>query len=332
MRRLHDSRAVVALLALWQRYGGGAAWLGGVDGLGAVTFRGTKVQELNYHSPTTLLDALTLLARPGARALAGGTDLIPQLREGRRQVGEVIDLKRVPDVTALSRSVDGDWIIGAAVSVGALERNPQFALEHAAVLDAAKLIGSIQIQNRAGLGGNICNAAPSADGVPLLICLDAEADIAGPNGRRRIPIADIATGPGRTSLGPAEILVSIRLPRLPARSSGIYLRFTQRREMDIAIAGVAVWFRVDETNTIVDARVTLASVAPTCLIAKGAQHVLVGQQPSRAVFETAASVAAASAQPISDARGSADYRRQLVGVLTRRALNACAKQLGCALS
>ncbi len=290
------------------------------------------MQDLNYHRPTTLDDAMLLLARPGARALAGGTDLIAQMREGRRSVGEVIDLKRVPELTALARAPDGIWTIGAAVSVGAMARNPQFATDHAAVLEAAKLIGSLQIQNRAGLGGNICNAAPSADGVPVLICLDADAEIAGPDGRRRVAIADIATGPGRTSLDPTEILVSIRLPRLRARSSAKYLRFTPRREMDIAIAGVGVWLALDTADAIADARLTLASVAPTPLIAWRAQTALIGKRPSQAVFAHAASLAATEAAPISDARGSADYRRELVNVLARRALVDCANQLGCTLS
>jgi carbon-monoxide dehydrogenase medium subunit len=290
------------------------------------------VQEFHYHAPRTLKEAIALLSRPGARPLAGGTDLITQIRERRRLVGDVVDLKRVPELTALFRTEDGSWSIGGAVSVGELGRNSRFASECTAVLEAAQLIGSLQIQNRAGLGGNICNAAPSADGVPLLICLDAMAELDGPGDRRTVPVSSIACGPGRTSLAAGEFLVSIRLPMLRERSSAKYLRFTPRREMDIAIAGVGAWFALDADGVIIEARLTLASVAPTPLIAKAAQQSLRGRRPSLSAFEQAAALAAEEAKPISDSRGSADYRRELIKVLTQRTLAACATDLECTLS
>jgi CO/xanthine dehydrogenase FAD-binding subunit len=290
------------------------------------------VQEITHHAPLSVEAAVAALAHDGARALAGGTDLIPQLREGRRVVGHVVDLKQISELRQITRSLDGSWCIGGVVSVGELGRNPAFAREHAPVLEAARLIGSLQIQNRAGLGGNICNAAPSADGVPILICLGAEAEIAGPLGRRRIPVAAVGVAPGRTSLAPAEILLAIHLPAPVPRSGAKYLRFTPRREMDIAIAGAAVWFTCAIDGTIVDARIALASVAPTVITADNARVCLVGRRPSKALFAEAAAAAAADARPISDARGSAEYRRDLVAVLTRRALAACAVQAGIALA
>ena len=290
------------------------------------------MQELQYFAPTTVEDACALLSRHGGRLLAGGTDLIAQMREGRRAVTHVVDLKQIPELSRISRNNDGSWQIGAAATIGDLARHEQFADEHAALLAAAQLIGSLQIQNRASLGGNICNAAPSADAVPLLISIGAEAEIVGSNGRRRVPVAAIATGPGRTSLAGSEILISVLLPALRPRSAGAYLRFTPRREMDIAIAGAAVALRLDAAGAIADARITLASVAPVPLVAGEAQRHLLGQRPSLKLFASAAEIAGREARPISDARGSADYRRDLVGVLTRRTLQQCATDLGCDLS
>jgi xanthine dehydrogenase FAD-binding subunit len=290
------------------------------------------VQEITHYAPRSVAAAVEALAHAGACALAGGTDLIPQLREGRRSTTHVVDLKHIPELKALTRNPDGSWFIGAAVSVGELGRNPAFAREHAPVLEAARLIGCLQIQNRAGLGGNICNAAPSADGVPILVCLSAEVDIVGPGGRRRCPIAAVGVAPGRTSLAPSEILLGIHLPPPAPKSGAKYLRFTPRREMDIAIAGAAAWFTCGVDGTIADARVALASVAPTVLAAENARRQLVGHRPSAAVFAAAAAAAADDARPISDARGSAEYRRDLIAVLTRRALAACANQAGIKLA
>jgi CO/xanthine dehydrogenase FAD-binding subunit len=273
-------------------------------------------------------EAVALLARGDARALAGGTDLIVQLREGRRAVRQVVDLKRIPELIEIVREADGGWRIGAALSVGKLGRDAAFAKEHHALLESARLIGSLQIQNRASLGGNVCNAAPSADAVPLLICLGAQAEIAGAKGRRAVPVAQIATGPGRASLAPDEILVAIRLPAQKGRWAAKYLRFTPRREMDIAIAGAGVWLQLDSAGTITNAKITLASVAPIPLIATAAQTLLIGARPSSKLYSEVGATAAREAQPISDTRGSAEYRRNLVAVLTRRALDACAAELG----
>lgn len=269
-----------------------------------------------------------MLSTEGARVLAGGSDLIPQMREGRRATARVVDLKHIPALRSIERSPAGGWRIGAATSIGALRKHPEFAAAHPALLDAAGLIGSLQVQNRASLGGNLCNAAPSADGVPLLFALDAEAEIYGHNGMRRIAASAIPVGPGKTSLAPGELLVALLLPLRTARSADRYYRFTPRREMDIAIAGSGVRIDLADNDTITAARVFLASVGPVPIRAVKAEAALVGAKASVAVFAEAAAYAAAEAQPISDTRGSADYRRDLVAVLTRRALTDCAARLG----
>lgn len=289
------------------------------------------MQELQYFRPTTIAEALDLLRAPDARPLAGGTDLIPQLREGRRVWRRIVDIKRIPELLAITPRDDGGWRVGAAASVSAMRNNSGFMAVHRNLVESAGLIGSLQVQSRAGLGGNLCNAAPSADGVPLLLALDAEAEIAGSDGVRRIPAASVPGGPGRTSLAPGELLVALHLPPRGARSADRYLRFTPRREMDIAIAGSGVRIDLATDGTISTARIFLASVGPVPVRAASAEAILSGARPSTDVFRSAATAAAGAAKPISDTRGSADYRRELVAVLTRRALADCAAQLGVTL-
>jgi carbon-monoxide dehydrogenase medium subunit len=285
------------------------------------------LKPLAYEAPTTVEEAVHILARGDARALAGGTDLIVQLREGRRFAKRVVDLKRIPELTAITVEADGSFRIGAAARFGRLAAHSDLAAAHPAVIESGRLVGSLQVQNRAGLGGNICNAAPSADAVPAVICLDARAEIAGPAGRRQAPVQDLFAGPGRTTLLHSEVMVAILLPAARPTSAASYLRFTPRREMDIAIAGAGTWIDMSVDGTISDARVTLASVAPVPLRATAAEERLKGERPSQALFEQAGRVAAGEAKPIGDTRGSAEYRRELVAVLTQRALVACATTL-----
>ena len=286
------------------------------------------MQEFVYESPRTIDDAVAAMAADGARALAGGTDLIPQLREGRRRAGRIVDLKRVPELTVIAVLPDGGMSIGAAATASAVARDAGLAAAYPAVAQSAQLIGGVQIQNRASLGGNICNAAPSADAVPALICHDAQAVIAGRSGRRQVAVEALFRGPGQTALEQGEILVSILLPApAAARSAAKYLRFTPRREMDIAIAGAATCISLDAQGAIAAARVVLASVAPTPIRAPSAEQRLISERPTPALLEEAGSLAAGDARPISDTRGSADYRRSLVAVLTARALADCCRQL-----
>lgn len=269
-----------------------------------------------------------MLAVDGAHALAGGTDLIAQMRERRRTVSVIVDLKHIPALVAIEKLSDGGWRLGAALDIGRLGSHAQLAREHSPLLDAARLIGSVQVQNRASLGGNLCNAAPSADAVPLLIALGATAILVGTEGARTLPIEAVPAGPGRTTLAPGELLASIELPPATGRSAACYLRFTPRREMDIAIAGAGVALTLATDGRVSAARIVLASVAPSPLRAQEAEALLVGAMPTRAVLAAAGEKAAREARPISDTRGSADYRRELVSVLTRRALADCATRLG----
>jgi xanthine dehydrogenase FAD-binding subunit len=289
--------------------------------------RSGALQEFVYERPQTIDEAVAAMGAGDARALAGGTDLVPQLREGRRRAGCVVDLKRIPELTAIVALPDGGFGIGAAVTASAVARHAGLAAAYPAVAQSAQLIGGVQIQNRASLGGNICNAAPSADAVPALICHEARTVIAGRNGRREVAVAALFRAPGRTALEPGEVLVSILLPPASRRSAAKYLRFTPRREMDIAIAGAATWIRLDAQGAVADARIVLASVAPTPIRAPSAERKLIGERPTRVLLEEAGRLAAGDARPISDTRGSADYRRSLVAVLTARALADCCRQL-----
>jgi CO/xanthine dehydrogenase FAD-binding subunit len=286
------------------------------------------VQTFTYERPETIDDAVSLLAAGGARALAGGTDLIPQLREGRRSAGCIVDLKAIPELSTISALPGGGVAIGATASATAVARDPLVAGSYPAVAQSARLIGSVQVQSRASLGGNICNAAPSADAVPALICHTARAVIAGPVGRRERLLEELFIGPGRTALKPGELLVSIRLPAPSPRTAAKYLRFTPRREMDIAIAGSGVCVHLDAQGAIAEARIVLASVGPTPVRAAAAEQHLKGERPTRTLLEEAGRLAAKDAKPISDTRGSADYRRALVAVLTARALEDCCRTLG----
>jgi len=286
------------------------------------------LQEFVYERPRTVEEAVAAMRGDDARALAGGTDLIPQLREGRRRTERVVDLKYIAELTAISALPDGGIAIGAAATATVLSRHATIAANYAAISQSACLIGGVQVQNRASLGGNICNAAPSADAVPALLCHQARAVIAGPKGRRELAVEALFRGPGKTNLEPGEILVAILLSPAQPRSAAKYVRFTPRREMDIAIAGAGTWLRLDADGAIAEARIVLASVGPTPMRAPTAEQKLAGERPTRALLEEAGRLAAADARPISDTRGSADYRRSLVAVLTARALGDCCGRLG----
>jgi carbon-monoxide dehydrogenase medium subunit len=290
------------------------------------------LETFAYACPTSIEDAVAALRADDARALAGGTDLIPQMREGRRRVACVVDLKRIPELTGIAVSAEGGLVIGAAASAAAVARHAVVASRYPAVARSARLIGSLQVQNRASLGGNICNAAPSADAVPALICHRARVLVVGADGGREEELDTFIRGPGKTSLARGELVASIVLPPAAPRSAAAYLRFTPRREMDIAVAGVAAFLSLDAAGTIAEARVVLAAVGPTPLRAAGAEQQLAGHRPDRALLEAGGRLAAAEARPISDTRGSADYRRSLVAVLTRRALAECCAAIDAGLA
>jgi carbon-monoxide dehydrogenase medium subunit len=254
--------------------------------------------------------------------LAGGTDLIVQLRAGRRSLDVVVDSKGIPELNELSYSAQNGLTIGAAVPCYKIYQNQEVASAYPGLIDSATLIGGIQIQGRASLGGNLCNAAPSGDSIPGIIAMSGVAHIVGPNGSRDVPAEEFCTGPGRNVLQAGEILVSIQIPAPQAHSGTNYLRFIPRNEMDIAVAGVGSTVVLDASGqNFVSARISLASVAPTPVFDKDAGDSLAGKPVSEASIQEASEKAMADAKPISDMRGTIRQRVHLVGVLTRRTLN-----------
>lgn len=281
------------------------------------------MKEIDYAVPKSVSETVSLLAEKGnqARCLAGGTDILVQLRGGRRSVELVVDVKEVPETNLLSYNPQKGLELGSAVPCYRIYQNEAISNAYPGLIDAASMIGGIQIQGRATLGGNLCNAAPSADGIPPLIVLEATCVIAGPNGNREMPVEDFCTAPGQNALQDDEFLVSLRIPAPKQRSNAHYLRFIPRNEMDIAVAGVGSSVVLSEDgNSIASARISLASVAPTPLFVKEAGDALAGKAISEESIEAAAQAAMAAARPINDMRGTIQQRRHLVGVLTRRTL------------
>jgi CO/xanthine dehydrogenase FAD-binding subunit len=284
------------------------------------------MQPFEYAAPKTVPDAVALLAaHPGARVLAGGTDLLVQLRAGRRQAGLLVDVKRIPQVNVLSFDAVDGLTIGAAVPCALVHEHPEVRRHYPALAETAGIIGGTLIQNRATIGGNLCNASPSADTVPLLIALGATCRLAGPAGARAVPVEEFCAGPGRSVLEAGEILVALTVPPPAPGSGAAYLRFTPRSEMDIAVVGVGAAVSVDD-GRFRSARIALAAVAPVPLFVPAAGAALVGQPVGEEAIARAAEAAAAASHPIDDMRGSAQYRRHLVGVLTRRALQAAVRR------
>jgi carbon-monoxide dehydrogenase medium subunit len=286
------------------------------------------VKDFDYAAPATLTDAAALLAKDGARALAGGTDLIVQVRENRRAADLIVNLKNVPELNALGLDAGG-LVVGAAVPCYRVAEHPDIRKQYPGLVDAVALIGGVQIQSRASVGGNLCNASPAADSIPALIALGATAVVADPGGgRRSIPVEQFCTGPGRTLLGPGEVLVHLHLPPPAPNSGSAYLRFIPRNEMDIAVVGVGVALALDQQRTAcVSVRIALGAVAPTPLLVPEAGAALKGSPLAEPDLERAAALARAAAKPISDMRGSADYRRHLVGVLVKRALRTALQRM-----
>jgi CO/xanthine dehydrogenase FAD-binding subunit len=282
-----------------------------------------NIPTFDYRRVSTVDEAVGLLAeRPGsARPLAGGTDLLVQLRAERFRLELVVDTKAVPELSELRFNPEEGLVLGAAVPCCRVYEHLELRNAYPGLVDAASIVGGIAIQGRATVGGNLCNASPSADTVPALISLGATAEITGAGGTRTVPVAEFCTEPGQSVLQPGELLVSLRLPPSPKRSGSAYLRFIPRNEMDIAVAGVGAWVSLDaEGRTILDARVALGAVGPTPIVVEAVRDAVVGTDGSEDALEAAAEVARQAARPISDMRGSAEQRRHLVGVLTKRAL------------
>ena len=277
------------------------------------------MSQLDYVAPASAEDAAAALAAggAGARALSGGTDLLVQLRAGRLKPGPIVDLKRIPGAIGVSET-EGGFVIGAATPGAVLGEHTGLARAWPGVVEAAMLIGSTQIQGRASMAGNLCNASPAADSVPALIAARATCVIVGPSGRRTAPVESIAVGPGQTSLLVGEFVLEIRLPARSAHSADAYLRSIPRTEMDIAVVGAGVNLTLDESGLITDARLALGAVGPTVIVAEGAGAALIGSRLDEAALGRLDEAARAACNPISDKRGTVEYRTKIAGVLSRR--------------
>lgn len=276
---------------------------------------------IDYANPTSLGDALGLLAehKGRARALAGGTDILVKLRAGE-EADILVDVKDLPELNELSYSSSDGLTLGAAVPCYRIYADENVKKNYPAIIDCASLIGGTQIQGRASFGGNLCNSTPSADSIPGMIALGATCNIAGPNGTRQVAAEDFCLGPSRNVLAPDELLVSIQYPAPAPNSGANYIRFIPRNEMDIAVVGAGVSIELDN-GTFKSARVSLAAVAPTPLYVKAAGDALAGSPVNDASVQAAANAARDAAKPITDMRGTVEYRKHLCEVLTRRALN-----------
>lgn len=281
------------------------------------------MKDFEYCAPSTLREAISLKAEKGdaARVLAGGTDLIVQLRGKRFAPDRVIDIKNVPEANELSYGPRRGLVIGAGVPCWRFYNDAEIAERYPGLVDSAAIIGGIQIQGRATFGGNLCNSSPSADTIPSLITHSASCNIAGPNGKRSIAVEDFCTGPGANALEPGEILVSLQLPTAKKNTGSHYQRFIPRNEMDIAVVGVSSHVVLANRGKEFKAvRIALAAVGPTPIFASAAGEGLVGQAVSDEAIAAAAAAAQEVATPISDMRGPAEFRTHLVGVLVKRTL------------
>jgi CO/xanthine dehydrogenase FAD-binding subunit len=275
--------------------------------------------RVNYAAPSSVDEAVKVLTDASGltKVMSGGTDLLVQLRSGRIKPDLIVDTKRIPGLIGIRE--EGDFFIVGAATPGAM-LSDHGSLEHGwpGIVEGADLIGSTQIQGRASLAGNLCNASPAADSVPALYAAAATAVVVGPNGRREVKVEDIPVGPGRTSLARDEFILEFRLPPRPARSGDAYLRFIPRTEMDIAVVGCGVSVTLDANGICTAARVALGAVAPTVLLVQPAAEVLVGNRLDAGTLAKLDAAAQAAAKPISDKRGTVEYRTKVAGVLARR--------------
>ena len=278
----------------------------------------TKMTDTQYLAPASLDEAVgAFAANSDARILAGGTDLLVQMQSGFVKPGVIVDVKKIPELTAIEDTGDGAFVIGAAVSGAALEKSTNFGRYWPGALEGLNLIGSTQIQGRASFGGNLCNGSPAADSVPALVAGDVKVTVQGPDGRREMAVADVPAGPGKTNLKPGEIAVSFHFPARPAHSSDAYLRMIPRTEMDIAVVGCGVNLTMDG-DTCTAARVALGAVAPTVVRVPDADAALTGSTLDEDALEAAAAACRAACNPIDDKRGTIAYRTSVAGTLLKR--------------
>ncbi len=280
------------------------------------------MNDFEFQTATTVDEAVSLLAAKGnrARVLTGGTDLIVQLRENLREADLVVDVKKIPELMQYSLTEKG-LRLGAGVPCYRIYGDEAICKAYPGLVDSARIIGGWQIQSRASIGGNLCNSSPAADSIPTLIAYDVICHIAGPEGRRTVPVAEFCTAPGQNVLKRGELLTELEFPAAARHSGGAYLRFIPRNEMDIAVVGAGAWVQLDARGEKIErARLALAAVAPTPLFLSDASAALAGKPATEATFKEAAAAASAIAKPINDKRGTVEYRKHLAGVLIERSL------------
>ena len=278
------------------------------------------MSDTQYLAAKTIDEAVDAHAKANgsARFLAGGTDLLVQIKSGIRKPNLVIDIKKIVELNSIKEISENEFVIGASVSGANLNRNPKFAKLWPGVLEAFRLIGSEQIQGRASLGGNLCNGSPAGDSVPALIAAGCKAVIAGPGERKEIPIENFHLGPGKTILENGQMLVALKFPRRNNNSADAYLRMTPRTEMDIAVVGCGVNISI-ENGVCTNARVSLGAVAPKPLLINDATDIMVGSSLDEETLEKVSKICRDSCNPIDDKRGTIDYRTKVAGVLFKRA-------------
>lgn len=277
------------------------------------------MSSLSYAAPSSVDEAVKLLAGTAglAKVLSGGTDLLVQMRAGRMKPELIVDVKKVPGAIGM-RKENGAWIIGASTPGAEVEANKELTADWPGLVEALDLIGSTQVQGRCSLAGNLCNASPAADSVPAMYAAGAICVVVGPNGTREVPVEQIPAGPGRTTLAKGEFILEIKLPARTARSGDAYLRFIPRTEMDIAVVGCGVNVTLDANGVCTAARVSLGAVAPTVLLVDECAKILIGHKLDDATLAALDKAAQAACKPISDKRGTIEFRTKIAGVLARR--------------
>ena len=275
--------------------------------------------RLSYAAPASVPDAIKLLAGAQglAKVLSGGTDLLVQLRSGRTRPELIVDTKKIPGIIGIRETADG-FVIGAATSGAEIGENAALVAAYPGIVEGTNLIGSTQVQGRASLAGNLCNASPAADSVPAMIAAGVVAVVVGPNGQRNVPVGQVVIAPGRTSLAKGEFILEFHLPKPKARQSDAYLRFIPRTEMDIAVVGCGVNLTLDANGVITAAIVVLGAVAPTQVVVEAAAKAIIGTKLDDAALAALDAAARAACNPITDKRGTIDFRIKVAGVLARR--------------
>ncbi|WP_282153799.1 FAD binding domain-containing protein [Ruegeria atlantica] len=275
---------------------------------------------MDYHSPANFAEASALAANATGitRFLAGGTDVLVQLRSELVTPDTLIDIKKIDGVSDIIRNADGSWTIGVAATGAEMSEHPELGGDWPGVVEAMDLIGSTQVQGRATLTGNLCNGSPAADSVPAMVAAGVTVTVTGPDGDRKVAVEDIPTGPGKTSLAKGELVSAVHIPARGDNGGDAYLRFIPRTEMDIAVVGVGVNLRLDG-DTVTEARVSLGAVAPTVLLVEDCAKAIIGSTLDEAALDALAAAASAACNPIDDKRGTIAFRTEVAGVLAKRA-------------